>query len=247
MASAKTYPTVDEAVSLLKKSDLPTVITEGRDDYVVFRRLEDELREFGVDVLPLGNRDKVLQLYGRRAEIGREKGVAYVADRDAWIFNGIPLEYVSPCVIFSHGYSIENDLYADGPIYELMTDVEKARFSNELDRFLKWYALAVSRHLVDSSESISTSPFELFQSAESEKSFTTVRVGESYPEDVLARCRADYVTLLRGKSLLALSIRQLLHASRNPKYSKHALMEQCVVRWGPKLSETREKLKALLT
>ena len=34
---------VDELVSLLKKTNLPTIVVEGSDDIIIFRHLEDRL------------------------------------------------------------------------------------------------------------------------------------------------------------------------------------------------------------
>lgn len=38
--TTKAQPTVDELVALLKRTALPTVICEGSDDLIVYRRLE---------------------------------------------------------------------------------------------------------------------------------------------------------------------------------------------------------------
>ena len=245
MSGGKTYPTVEEAISLLSKSEVPTVITEGRDDFIVFRHLEEQLRDFGVDVLPIGDRKKVLELFERRAEIGRDTGIAYIADRDVWIYSGIPNQYENPLILFSNGYSIENDLFSDGPVVELMLFDEKDRFSDEARRFTRWYALALSRHLANDDEGISNSPTDVLQSKEREEEFCATRISEVFPEQLYKEILGDIEMRLRGKSLIALALRQLASNGRSPKYSKHALMEQCTVRWGPLLGGTRDKLREI--
>ena len=50
------HPTVDELVSTLRRSKLPTVVVEGRDDMQIFRWMEDLLKVHEVDVLSVGGR-----------------------------------------------------------------------------------------------------------------------------------------------------------------------------------------------
>ena len=116
----KIFPTVDETIETLKRSNIPTLITEGRDDYIVFRRLEDKLVG-GVSVLPVGGRDNVIQVFRRRAEVGHDR-IAFVIDRDLWCFTPVPNELLDERVIVTNGYSIENDVFRDADVPALMSD-----------------------------------------------------------------------------------------------------------------------------
>lgn len=240
------YPTVDEVISLLRHSDLPTIITEGRDDYVVFRRLEDDLADHSVSVLPVGCRDSVLEIFDRRDECGRGGDLAFIADKDMWVFGAIPEQYVNDRIAFSHGYSVENDVFVDGDLLGLMRDSERAAFKAELETYLEWFALAARRYLNGEPELLDVHPNRLLGDAEYRAALCQLNEGEDYPSDVLDRCRSDFQELLRGKALMALATRQLSRSDRNPKHSKHALMELASVRRGPRLGATKTKVAMAL-
>ena len=101
--------TVDECVALLRRTDLQTVIVEGKDDMQIYQWAERRVGIQKANVLPVGGRETLLAVYKRRSEFAHLP-VAFVADRDLWLFSGIPPGY--PDIIWTEGYSIENDLYA---------------------------------------------------------------------------------------------------------------------------------------
>lgn len=68
MSSSKVEPTFDEFVALLKRTSLPTLVVEGKDDMIVYRRLEDEYCDESLSVLSVGGRDKVLRLFEALSE-----------------------------------------------------------------------------------------------------------------------------------------------------------------------------------
>ena len=104
--------TVDDWVTTLSDPDtcLPTIIVEGENDIPIYRRIEKYIGVQDADVIQVGGRNNLLSLYERRKEFAHLP-VAFVADRDLWLFSGIPPDY--PDIIWTEGYSIENDLYAD--------------------------------------------------------------------------------------------------------------------------------------
>lgn len=59
MNAKKTRPTVNEIYELLKRSSLPTVLVEGKDDIIFYRGIEFELSCFNIDMLPAGNKSSV--------------------------------------------------------------------------------------------------------------------------------------------------------------------------------------------
>ena len=97
-------------VGMLHNSQLPTVIVEGKDDHQIYQWVERCAGSQKANVLPVGGKETLLAVYKRRNEFAHLP-VAFVADRDLWLFSGIPPDY--PDVIWTEGYSIENDLYAD--------------------------------------------------------------------------------------------------------------------------------------
>jgi hypothetical protein len=145
MARLKTEPTVDEIIATLNHSNLPTLVIEGNDDVIIFRRLEEQAPNLTLSVLPVGGRASVLALYDRKGEIRSGQSLAFVADLDLWVFSGKPKEYHSTDLIFTEGYSIENDAFRDVDCEKLLVHSEKHAFREEVKIFAEWYALAVSR------------------------------------------------------------------------------------------------------
>lgn len=61
MSQERTTLTVDEIFETLKRTSLPTVLVEGKDDIIFYRAIEKDLKEFGVDMLPRGIRGRCLE------------------------------------------------------------------------------------------------------------------------------------------------------------------------------------------
>jgi len=141
-------PTVDELFATLKNSSMPTVIVEGRDDIVFYRKVEDELSDLGIDILSAGNKDKVLELREKILSENLSIPIAFIVDKDLWVNYGVPTEY-QDSLITTNGYSIENDLFLDGDLLLLLDSDELLDFKDDLDVFIKWYALAINRHVND--------------------------------------------------------------------------------------------------
>jgi hypothetical protein len=67
--------TADEVLSTLNHSALPTVVVEGGDDIIVFRKLEETLAHLGVSVFAARGRNTLLDVFKRRAEITNGQGL----------------------------------------------------------------------------------------------------------------------------------------------------------------------------
>lgn len=225
-------PTVDEIISTLKRSSDPTLLAEGVDDIVALRRLEDEFYEFSFSIMPLGGRAAVLEVFERRSELPQDCLVLFLADKDLWVHTGVPLPYLHDRLIFTDGYSIENDLYRDGKFERLLTASEKAKFKAELKAFVRWYAIALARKVAGGDAAISTHPAQLLDDSGRMAASTQLLDGEAEPTAELAALEAEYSRILRGKSLMALIIRQLCRPSRPVKHSVRALMEHGSVAGG---------------
>ena len=120
-------PTVEELVAALRRSALPTVLVEGQEDIRIYRWLEARLGNRAANVLPTGGRENLLSIYAKRHEFA-DLPVAFVADKDMWLFSGVPSDYEE--VIWTEGYSIENDLYTDAErenLLENLLDTEEAQ------------------------------------------------------------------------------------------------------------------------
>jgi hypothetical protein len=237
---------VDEIVETLKRTHLPTIVVEGRDDVIVYRRIEERLSSIGADVLPALGRDKLLKVFDRRDEFPGSARVIFIADKDTWVHGSIPTEYCDQVLIFTDGYSIENDLYRDGQLENLLLDAERQTFEHELDKFISWYAVALSRHLADGNENISLHPNHVLD----HRCFSdliALRHGESCPQELSDQIRSDYPRILRGKSLINLLVRQTTRPGRQPTHKHQALLEIVAVNPGPLLQEIEGSARRVLS
>lgn len=128
--------TVDDALSTLSHSSLPSLVVEGGSDVIVLRRLEQMLPEAKLSVFPVGGKDTVLGIFDRRAELQGVKCVLFFVDRDVWIYSATPDQYMHDDISTTTGYSIENDMCSDGELERLLTVAERTNFSADLDHFL---------------------------------------------------------------------------------------------------------------
>lgn len=215
----------DELIATLKHTSLPTVVTEGKDDVLVLRKLEQIFSEVGLSVFPAGGRDKVLAVFERRSELPAEGKFIFVADQDKWIYGEIPNEKIAPELIFTDGYSVENDCYRDGNFEGLLRPAEREAFLAELDNFITWYALALSRHLENPIHGYDKHPNELFEGNVAYEVQCACAHSETYPSDLRDTIRRDYARILRGKSLMGLILRQLSRRGRRPSHNPTAMLE----------------------
>lgn len=229
---SKVRLSVDEVIATLQRSFDPTLIAEGVDDILMLRRLEDRFEQKGLSILPVGGRSTVLEIFRRRAEIGNENVVIFLADQDCWVYSKIPADYIDSKILFTDGYSIENDFYRDGQLERLLTAAEKASFKAELDKFLRWYSLMMIRNASGAGVSVSVHPSCLLDNNAKYVSDMTLTAGEVMPIAELTTLREFYTRLLRGKSLMALLLRHLSSSNRAIKHSKKSLMEHASVAGG---------------
>ncbi len=240
-------PTVNELVEVLKRSQLPTVVTEGAEDYLAYRRIEERLSTLGVSFLPAGGREAVLQLFERRAEFGGVR-VAFVVDRDLWVFGGVPPLYSASGLIFTDGYSIENDLFRDGDLKKYLLQKEVRLFERELRAVTSWYSYAAHSILSGANERIDISAYELLTTSGNLHPYFVDKVKLAPPpEDFVAEIRQDVGRLLRGKSISDLLIRQLSASKRKAKYSRHTLIDIASAQRGNRLCYIEEEIRSFMS
>jgi hypothetical protein len=105
-------PTYEELLATLQRSSLPTVLVEGDDDIIIYRNIEARMQNTRLNFQPCYSRTTLLKLYKQRHTFPKKVKFAFVADSDLYVLSNTPEEYKD--VIFTYGYSIENDLYASG-------------------------------------------------------------------------------------------------------------------------------------
>ncbi|CAI1155428.1 DUF4435 domain-containing protein [Serratia grimesii] len=245
MSSSKVRPTIDELFALLKNTNIPTVLVEGKDDIVFYRRIESDLDEIGIDMLPAGNKWAVLELRDRIKKEPISAPVAFVVDKDLWVYFGGHADLTD--VITTDGYSIENDIFIDGELLDLMSKEEIEQFNIELLKFSRWYALTVTRSQQGTEVSYRETPFKVINDNEFYNAAIKLSEEEQYPEDFFNMIHNHYGRLLRGKSLFALLVRQLSSSNRRTKFSVNQLMEVGASRKGERYLMIREKIRQAIT
>ena len=214
--SARTYPTIEEALATIRHSGFPSVIVEGHDDVIVYRRLEDELMDTGLTLLPVGGKDAVLQMHARRAECGAGARILFIVDSDMWVFAGLPSERVTRDFKATSGYSIENDMFEDGHLINLLPQRARKIFEEELQVILDWFALMVWRLQNGISAKLDVHPVALLDDLSYRSSLLSGLPDETYPTSLRRGLGETYGQRLRGKTLFALLVRhcpEQTHAS----------------------------------
>lgn len=225
--------TPDEAIETLRRSHIPTVVTEGADDYEVYRRLEASLDDLGVSFFPVGGRNTVLEIFERRKEIGRND-IVFVVDRDMYVYAGIPNEYNHRKIIFTDGYSIENDLARDYDWESLLGAPERPAYVNDLKCIVEWFSFCMAEKQNGRHPEISVHPNRFLRNGGSFCNVYATQIGYNGPvEPHFSRLMTDYKRLLRGKTLLALLVRHLSRSGRRVRFNGPQLMEIAANQNGP--------------
>lgn len=225
MTESKSRPTVDELFEILKRTSLPTVLVEGKHDIIFYRKIEDDLREFGIDMLPAGNKDAVLRLHEKIKQTPIKSPTIFIVDNDLWVHKPPENAKDIESIITTNGYSIENDLYIDGELEDLLSPDEMTKFKDEVNKFTKWYALSIWKALNGTNTSFRTHPGKILDDDDFYKEGLTLQPNEDYPDQLFEKIICDYKKILRGKSLFALLTRQLSGKNRKTKFGNMHLME----------------------
>ena len=217
-------PTVGELVAALRRSELPTVLVEGQDDMRIYRWVEGRLGSRRANVHPAGGRDKLISVYERRQEFSNVP-VAFVADRDMWLFSGIPSDYDG--IIWTEGYSIENDLYAGAKLENLLDTNEAQEYHQLLDAIVEWFAFEVEEYLAGRDYKVSHHCNEVVPLGQTQmdETFRKSRGFRSPDEEIHRQINEAYQLQLRGKQLFEMLVRFLSAPDRESKYSYDNLSE----------------------
>lgn len=227
-------PTIDEIIATLNHSNAPTLIIEGKDDYVAFEQLERENVAWGFTVLPVKGRWRVIQLIERRSEIANPC-IFYLMDQDEWCLLGVPEAFRVDFVVLTNGASIENDLIIDGNPMQLMSIDERSAFWATLEAFTEIFIRLVFNHVHGVRDHSYGSSLRLFITEDLQK----------LPEwdEFCHRCQdtmpepegLERIAFIRGKTLLELVTMILSHKRRRSKYSKANVLEMGAKTRGPNL------------
>ena len=216
--------TVEDLIAYLRHSSLPTVIVEGKDDMHIYQWVEARLGSQAANVLPTGGRDKLLSVYERRQEFS-SLPVAFVADRDMWLFSRIPSNYNG--VIWTEGYSIENDLYAGAELENFLETEEALEHKQALDAILEWFAFEVEEYLAGRPYEVKTHCNQVVPLGQTkiDENFRKSRGFRPPEEENHQQIRREYQLQLRGKQLFQMLERYLNAPHRGTRYNISSLNE----------------------
>lgn len=218
-------------VSTIKKCQSGKyVVVEGVDDIVVYRNLITLYHAKGIKVLPAGGRDKVLEVFNDLSETPYLNNAIFIVDQDSWIFSGIPPEYQHNRIIYTSGYSIENDIYLDKQLEILMQSTGVyTSFQTDLQIYLNWFALAITRFCTNNnscSEKLDVHPTTFFKNKLSIATYCALKPGEVFPQQTYNDLLVNYGLKFRGKCLLPLAVRSLGQRIGEAKYNTKTIMEE---------------------
>lgn len=217
---------VDEIVNTLKRSSLTTVLVEGKDDILIYRWIESEIGILNASFFPCGGRGKLLEVFERREEFQHIKTV-FVADKDAFVYVNPPKNLEE--IIWTNGYSIENDLYFGRKIESLLDKEENEIFLKSLNSYIEYYAFEIQNFLEGKKFCFRNHPQHILCEIQNEvkqdflKEINFIKANENIEDNL----RNNYDVLIRGKSLFALLTRILSKHNRTIKHSKLTLLEHC--------------------
>lgn len=201
-------PTADEIVAILGRTSLPTLLVEGSTDASVYRCIETLMPFPGIDVLQCGGRETLLEVYIRRMEY-KSTVCAFLADQDMWIFGGAPREYDN--IIWTWGYSIENDLCSGSDIERLLEPEEKREHRNALRLVCRRFAFEVEEYRAGRTFEVRHHINEVVPcgAQQIDPGFADRRKYRDPRPETLDQILTNYERNLRGKQLFQLLSRHL--------------------------------------
>ena len=210
------YLSEDEIVDLLRETSLPTILVEGKDELSVYARyLESKIDIEDVDVLPCQGRITLLNIFDRREEF-KHKKVVFVADKDMWFFVGIPQEKkYEEHIVFTDGYSLENDLYIESQFSQLLGKKEIIDFYKLIKELSIWFAFEVNRYMETRSSQCNFDLYKICPNNVLDSEFKQKINFVDPPQELVDKIYGDYTRALRGKNLF----QALLKFLATPKHS----------------------------
>lgn len=203
------------------------MLVEGDDDAAIYRWLENQLGIFSSSILICSGRNALISIYRQREAFPNTK-VAWLADRDMWLYSAPPADLTG--IIFTTGYSIENDLYEGSEIESLLEAAEQSQHSLLLQVVCRWFAFEILEFRAGRDPQLRHHVREIvdFAAMDLDSSFRARRGYVEPDAAFVAQVLANYKLGLRGKTLMQSLVHYLSDSGRNAKYSHSAVIEMCL-------------------
>ena len=133
------------AINRLRTSHFATLVVEGTSDQDIYSWFEDLLgTPKHIPKLDVGGRNNLLEIYTRREEFASQVAVAFMADPDREVLDDRDrILSAYPDIIWTTGYSIENDLYTDGKPTSLIHPNDLTEYNQALQTAINDFAQQV--------------------------------------------------------------------------------------------------------
>lgn len=96
-----------------------------------------------LSIFPCGGRETLLRIFKKLNGTENNRCI-FFADRDYWLFEGIPEEYAG--IITTYGFSIENDVIADSNVASFYSNEENEFYEKIKKELSAWWACEISQH-----------------------------------------------------------------------------------------------------
>ena len=212
--------TVDELIGILQASSAINLIVEGDDESFIFRRIREKLNS-NVELLICNTCTVLKELYKRKDEYKTAKTI-FLADKDLGVFKPTILENG---IIYSQGYSIENDLLNNSVIWFFLSESERENFDSDLRLILDWYNIEISKYLSNSDFKIKVNPKKIINNGSYLPEYNYV-LSEKITNLIPKGKEKSY---LRGKTLLKLLMKYLSDPKRGISYATSQIFDISLV------------------
>ena len=216
---------------------LPTLVVEGPDDTRIYRWVKEALgfKPTKINLLPTGGRSKLLKVYeavDKNRNHFASVPIIFIADQDMFVFGNIPPKYSD--IVFTTGYSIENDLYLSGNLEVLLDPPKEDReHAATLNVIIEWFAFEVEEHLAGRPSCVARDLKDIVRSGTTcmDPSFRKSRKFNPprpfFPPDpnIHSKIKNNYKLMIRGKTLFDVLVRFLDDDNRKPRHSRKGLQE----------------------
>ncbi|WP_062108642.1 DUF4435 domain-containing protein [Bacillus niameyensis] len=218
---------VDEIITTINGSSLPTILVEGVYDASIYRWIEQQLLVTNADIVECGGRKNLIKVYEKRSEIKREKKIIFLADQDMWIYSEIPEEYKG--ITFTKGYSIENDLLEGSinKILKLFNSEEVIQLEQIFEAIIPWHSYEVNNYLQNRAYKLDHSIHRLLdiKTLELKGEFRDLVPQFKDDEEIFRFIKDNPFLHIRGKNVLDIISLILQSPKRDVTYSKESIID----------------------
>lgn len=205
------------------RAQAPLLYVEGKEDVLIYREIlllsgiererfscipvKDAAKDaFGEGRLAVYSLFEVYQ--ANRHTISRP--ILFFADKDLYVFGQVPEAYAE--IYFTHGYSIENDLFCDGEalLMAKLHPEERERFAALLDSVCAWFGHAKDQQPPRIGENLRSTDRIAAGSSALAADFMAERGFLATDDAEYTLLRANFKTHLRGKFLFELLWRVMM-------------------------------------